>query len=117
MTHKHGPVFDDRQYFALIKSLHEFPATQLVPFVTHPVKNLSQTSFVVPSVSEQALALHLFVLSHPHLPVPSALTEAFVQIAGFLYLSQVVLVIQPAPVVVQESENALHFSCVVYEAG
>lgn len=37
--------------------------------------------------------------------------------AGVKYLSQVVLAIQPAPVVVHVSENPLHLSCVVYDAG
>jgi hypothetical protein len=110
LTHKHGPVFDDKQYFLLTNSVHEFPVTQLVPFVLHPVKNASHASSVVPLLSVQILSLHLLDTSHPHLPVPSTLIDADVQTEGVEYLSHDFLVIQPAPVVVQVSENPLHFS-------
>ena len=89
----------------MTNSLHVFAATQLVPFVTHPVKKASHASSVVPVLSVQILFLHLFDVSHPHLPVPSALTEAALQTVGFEYLSHEVLVTQPAPVVVQAVEN------------
>jgi hypothetical protein len=87
-----------------LKSVHVLAATHVYPLVLHPVRKSSHSLSLVADLSPHALALHT-LFSHPHRLIPSLVVAAAKQTDFTVYNEQAYIVIQPAPLVVQVSEN------------